>query len=102
VKTVLKISIKDDSPVATLKIEGRLVGPWATELGRTWRDLWASASQMPLRLDICGVTFADQKGTHILQKIVRETGAEILSDSPLTQYFANQATSGAALEQEER
>jgi hypothetical protein len=98
---VLKISIKDDSPVATLKIEGKLVGPWAMELGRTWHDLWASKSQMPLRLDIRGVTFADQKGTHILQEIVRETGADILSDSPLTQYFANQATRGAALEQEE-
>ncbi len=99
---MLKISIKDDSPVATLKIEGRLVGPWALELARTWHDLWASASQMQLRLDIRGVTFADKKGTHVLQEIVRETGAQILSDSPLTQYFANQATSGAALEQEER
>ena len=98
---MLKISINDDSPVATLKIEGKLVGPWAMELGRTWQDLWASAKRMPLRLDIRGVTFADQKGTHILQEIVRNTGAEILSDSPLTQYFANQATSSAALEQEE-
>ncbi len=99
---MLKISIKDDSPVATLKIEGKLVGPWAMELGRTWHDLWASASQMPLQLDIRGVTFADQEGTHILQEIVRETGAEILSDSPLTQYFANKATSGAAVEKEKR
>lgn len=99
---MLKISIKDDSAIATLKIEGKLVGPWALELGRTWHDLWASANQMPLRVDICGVTFADQKGTHILQEIVRETGAEILSDSPLTHYFANQATSGASLEHQER
>jgi hypothetical protein len=99
---MLKISIQEDSPTATLKIEGKLVGPWAMELGRTWHDLWASANQMPLQLDIRGVTFADEKGSHILQEIVRETGAEILSDSPLTQYFANQATSGASLEQEER
>lgn len=87
--------------MATLTVEGKLVGPWAMELGKTWRDLWASARQKPLRLDIRGVTFADQKGTHILREIVRATGAEILSDSPLTQYFANQATSGAVLEQEE-
>jgi hypothetical protein len=102
VKTVLKISITHNSPVATLKIEGKLVGPWAMELGRTWHDLWLSANQMPLRVDIRGLSFADQQGTHILQEIVRKTGAEILSDSPLTQYFANQATSGAALEQQER
>jgi hypothetical protein len=102
VKTVLKISIKTDSPVAALKIEGKLVGAWAMELGKTWQDLWESARRMPLQLDIRGVTFADQKGTQILREIVRATGAEILSDSPLTQYFANQATSSAALEQEER
>ena len=99
---MLKISIKDDSPMATIKIEGKLVGLWAMELGRTWQSLWASANRIPLRLDIRGVTFADQQGTHILREIVRETGAEILSDSPLTQYFANQATSGARLEQQER
>lgn len=98
---MLKISINDDTPTATLKIEGKLVGPWATELGRTWQDLWASTRQMPLRLDISGVTFADHQGTQILGEIVRETGAEIFSDSPLTQYFANQATSGVALEPEE-
>ncbi len=99
---MLKISIKDDSPIATLKIEGKLIGPWALELGRTWHDLWVSANRMPLRLDIRGVSFADQTGTHILQEIVRETGAEILSDSPLTQYIANQAASVTPLEQQER
>jgi hypothetical protein len=99
---VLKISISDGSPRATLKIEGKLVGPWAMELGRTWQALWASTRQMPLQLDISGLTFADRKGTHILGEIVRQTGAQIFSDSPLTQYFANQATSGAALEPEER
>jgi hypothetical protein len=98
---MLKISMKDDAPVAILKIEGKLVGPWALELGRTWHDLWAAASQMPLQVDIRGVTFADLQGTHILGDIVKETGAKILSDSPLTQYFANQATSVAAHEPEE-
>jgi hypothetical protein len=88
-------------PMAILKIEGKLVGPWATELERTWQDLWMSARQMPLQVDIRGLTFADRQGTQILREIVRETGAEILFDSPLTQYFANQAVSGTTLEQEE-
>jgi hypothetical protein len=53
-------------------------------------------------LDICGVTFADHKGARILREIVKVTGAEVVSDSPLTQYFANQATSPTALEAEEK
>ena len=99
---MLRISLNEDLPVATLKVEGKLVGAWAVELGKTWQDLWASARQKPLRLDICGMTFADHKGAQILREIVKATGAEVVSDSPLTQYFANQATSPAALEAEEK
>jgi hypothetical protein len=98
---MLRISMKDDTPVATLKVEGKLIGPWALELGTIWHDLWTSARQKSLRLDLRGVTFVDSIGTRILREIVSETGAEILSDSPLTQYFANQAASGAVLEQKE-
>jgi len=98
---VLKISINDDTLVATLKVEGRIVGPWAAELSRVWRDLWTSANQKELRLDIRSVTFIDRDGTRILREIVRATGAEVLADSPLTQYFANQARSAPALQQVE-
>lgn len=91
----------DDATEATLKVEGRVVGPWAIELARTWHDLWAPARQKRLRLDIRGVTFADRKGTGILRDIVRATGAEVIADSPLTQYFANQAAGDTVLEPEE-
>jgi hypothetical protein len=85
----MKVSISDQATLATLKVEGRVVGPWADELGRTWRSLWSSARGKRLQLDICGITFADHKGSQILREIVRTTGAEIVADSPLTQYFAS-------------
>jgi anti-anti-sigma regulatory factor len=99
---VLKISIKEDVLAATLTVEGKIVGPWAVELGRTWHDLWSSTRQKRLLLDIRGVTFADQTGSQILGEIVRATGAEIIADSPLTQYFANRATAETATSHEER
>ncbi|MGA7315153.1 MAG: hypothetical protein WBX22_14380 [Silvibacterium sp.] len=98
---MLKISINDDMFAATLKVEGKIVGPWAAELNRVWRHLWASTNQKTLRLDICNVTFIDRDGTRILREIVRATGAEVLADSLLTQYFANQARSVPALQQVE-
>ena len=98
----MRISMNDEAMVATMRVEGRVVGPWATELGRTWHDLWASARQKRLRLDIRGVTFADQKGSQILREIVRATGAEIVADSPLTQYFASRATADTIVDPEER
>jgi anti-anti-sigma regulatory factor len=88
---VLRISMSDDTPVATLKVEGRLVGPWARELEKTWQELWASAKQKSLRLDLRGVSFVDSDGARILREIVKVTRAEVWADSPLTQYFANQA-----------
>ncbi len=95
---MLKISINDDTRVAALKVEGKIVGPWAAELARAWPDLWASTSQKELRLDIRNVTFMDRDGTQVLREIVRATGAEVLADSPLTQYFAKQVRSAPALE----
>lgn len=99
---MLKISINEDAMGATLKVEGKVVGPWAVELGRTWHDLWAPAREKRLLLDIRGLTFADQKGSQILGEIVRETGAEILADSPLTHYFANRVEASSAVDPEER
>jgi hypothetical protein len=95
---MMKISIEDNATVAALKIEGKVVGPWATELGERWRDLVASSKRTLVQLDIRGVTFVDQQGTRILQDIVRETGAKVLADSPLTQHFANQVEREMALD----
>jgi hypothetical protein len=94
---MMKISMDDDAMVTTLRIEGRVVGPWAMELERTWHDLWTSRGPKRLQLDIRGVTFADQKGTQILREIVKVTGADIVADSPLTQYFAKLATAATVV-----
>jgi hypothetical protein len=98
----MKISMNDDALVATLKVEGRVVGPWATELEKTWPDLWTSTKPKQFRLDIRGLTFADQNGSLILREIVRVTGAEIVADSPLTQYFANLAKTETVVAREEK
>jgi hypothetical protein len=98
----MKVSMNEEAMVATLKVEGRVVGPWATELGRTWHDLWTSTNPKRLRLDIRGVTFADQSGSQIFREIVRVTGADIVADSPLTRYFANLAAADRVVGPEEK
>ena len=95
---MMKISMEDDATVGTLKIEGKVVGPWAAELGERWRDLLASSKRALVQVDIRGVTFVDQQGRGILQDIVRETGAGVLADSPLTQHIANRVEREMALE----
>jgi hypothetical protein len=85
---VLKISIRNEADAATLKLEGKVVGPWAEELNRVWSDFKPSLGVKRLCLDLNGVTFVDKSGTRTLQKIFRCTGAEILADTPLTRHFA--------------
>src|ERR1700751_1614922 len=88
VNAVLRISIQDDAHEATLKLEGKVVGPWARELNRVWSDFKPSLGMKKLCLDLCGVTFVDKSGTRTLQKIFRRTGAELLGNTPLARYFA--------------
>ena len=85
---MLKISIQDDPHMPTLKLEGKLVGPWAQELNRVWDALEPSVATKKLRLDIRGMTYADKIGTRNLQRICRSMDAEILADTPLTKHFA--------------
>lgn len=98
---MLKISMNNGSRIATLTVEGKLVGPWAMELGKTWYALCAPLGKKRLRVDLRGVTFVDASGTRILKEIVEATGAEIFADSPLTQDFANRVLQDRSQEETE-
>jgi hypothetical protein len=78
----------DDPDTATLKLEGKLVGPWVAELNRVWCAFSPSLKMKKLCLDMRGVTFVDRDGTRTLRKIFRRTDAEILANDPLTRHFA--------------
>jgi hypothetical protein len=85
---VLRISIHDDAEAATLKLEGKVIGPWARELDRVWSDFKPSLGMKKLCLDLCGVTLVDRSGTRTLQRILHRGDAEILADTALTRHFA--------------
>src|SRR3712207_7702839 len=44
-----------------LMVEGRLVGPWVTELERSWQDLRQSSHGL-LVVDLTGITFVGEDG----------------------------------------
>ena len=60
-------------------------------MSRAWQGLLPSLGSRKLRLDLCGVTFVDEDGRKLLAEIYGKTKAEILADSPLTKYFAEEA-----------
>ena len=78
-----------------LKLEGRIVGPWAAELDRTWHSL-GPLSGRDLSVDLCGVSYVDHDGRGILADIYRTTHAQFQTESPLMEYFAQEARSDSS------
>jgi ABC-type transporter Mla MlaB component len=54
--------------VSTLKLEGKLLGPWVTELARSCDELPCSPDC--LRLDLSAVTFVDGPGMALLRDLL--------------------------------
>ena len=75
-----------------MQLEGKMVGPWVTECRQSWAVLFSSLSGRKLALDLRGVTFVDEPGLALLREIYRATGADIITNSPLTKHFAEQTT----------
>src|SRR5262249_30904370 len=52
----------------TLRLEGKLVGPWVTELARSGNELPCPPNR--LRLDLSAVTFVDRLGVALLRDLL--------------------------------
>jgi hypothetical protein len=90
---LLRISVQNGNDELTLKVEGKLTGPWIGELTREWDSLTPFPHGKKLSLDLRGMTFVDRNGVEALGRIYGLTGAEILADTPLTQDFARKIRS---------
>ena len=80
---MLRITAHDKPRVLTFRLEGRLEGPWVTELEKCWRGTAADTARPTLRVDLSGVTFADAAGKAQLAAMRRE-GAEFIANDCLT------------------
>jgi hypothetical protein len=98
---MLKITVAESKSAQTIKLEGKIVGPWVEELNRIWHSLTPSLGSKDLRLDLCNVAFVDNKGRQLLREIYQQTNARFLTDSPLTQYFADDAMQSSLKNREE-
>lgn len=55
---------------ATLKLEGRLSGPWVDELRRCWVGL--AKHKVPVKINLREVTFLDHFGRDLLLRMERQ------------------------------
>jgi ABC-type transporter Mla MlaB component len=59
---------RDHDSVSTLRLEGKLLGPWVAELARSCDEV--SCSPHRLRLDLSAVTFVDVPGVALLRDLL--------------------------------
>lgn len=93
---MLRISITETTEAVEMKLEGRIAGPWAAELGRVWVETAPRLASRKLILDLSSVTYADAGGTDLLGQIYKQTNAELCAGTLWTQSLAELITRGDA------
>ena len=93
---MLRITITESEHGAVIKLEGRIAGPWATELSRTWKERASGLAARKLSLDLRDITFSDADGTQVLRDIYNQTGAELVTGNPWTHFLAEEVMRSSA------
>jgi hypothetical protein len=85
---LLKITVQKGPGSSTLKLEGKLAGPWVEEL----KDVWSSESASEAVLvDLIDVSFVDAAGKDLLAQMW-QGGADFVADSPLMKQVIEEVT----------
>lgn len=80
---MLKITIEKSSRATTLRLEGRLTGPWVDELERTWRAVTSDPNDGRVSVDLTDVTFVGEEGKKLLETMYGE-GAKLKASGCVT------------------
>jgi len=86
---MLKISEPKANHAVTLKLEGRLIGPWVNQLRETCES--HLAEKRSIKLDFADVSYADRGGVQLLMNL-RTRGVEFVNCSP---FLAEELKTGA-------
>jgi ABC-type transporter Mla MlaB component len=84
---MLKITVQNGSWPTTLKLEGKLSGPWVNELARAWEGLTARGPDRAVTVDLSEVTYIDSAGKKLLSSLV-DHGAQLRAAHLMTKYIA--------------
>jgi anti-anti-sigma factor len=63
---VLRITTERSKNLLSLRLEGRIAGPWVEVLRRTWTDAASRDEPQEIVLDFGGVSFVDNQGQKLL------------------------------------
>jgi anti-anti-sigma regulatory factor len=74
---MLRITTHSTTDSLTFQLEGRLVGPWVTELRDCWRRT-SREGKRAVHIDLRAVTYVDAAGEELLADLYRQ-GADLFA-----------------------
>jgi anti-anti-sigma regulatory factor len=92
---MLRIHIEEQCKAVTIRLEGRLSGPWVTELDRCWQHTLARPSNKTFVVALEAVTFVDGAGQQLLQEMQRG-GASLSGKGMWSRHLVEQIRQGAS------
>jgi hypothetical protein len=97
----LRITFQDADEAVEMRLEGRVAGPWASELDRVWMEAAPRLASKKLIIDLHNVTYADASGKQVLKAIYAQTHATLVTNTPWAQFLAEEITGNQAVNNEE-
>ncbi|MGH9353466.1 MAG: hypothetical protein ACRD2G_15120 [Terriglobia bacterium] len=91
---MLRITLLRESVPPTLKLEGKLSGPWVPELEHSWREIQRHGLVGSVPIDLSDVSFISSEGKTLL-KVMFQQGANLQSRSLMTRFIINQIKNGS-------
>ena len=93
-RTMLRITLHETDDAMVIQLEGRIAGPWAEELSRTWQETAPRLPSTNRSLDLCNVTYADANGIQVLKQIYQQSGAKLFGRTVWNQYLVEEVKAG--------
>jgi len=80
---VIRISEIRKGSKQRLLVEGTLAGDWVEVLEKSWLEAQTSRNGEPMRIDLSGVTWIDDKGSELLKRMLQD-GTELRATGIMT------------------
>jgi outer membrane protein TolC len=93
---MLRITLHDSSKATTLKLEGKLAGPWVRELEECWLTAVSASGGRPMIMDLTEVSFIDEEGRELLARM-HARGVEMLASTPLNRAIVDRISLGRTI-----
>jgi ABC-type transporter Mla MlaB component len=88
---MLRITIDENSGSVTLRLEGKLIGPWVEEVEQCWRKVFTTLGARTVLVDLSAVDFVDPAGRVLLARM-QSAGFRLASGGTITRFLVQQLT----------